>query len=343
MCIAYAAPLPEAELSRADQAPPGQATVPRGRRRRHRSRATSARSCAAATAPAWTVCCSRATARCTSRRPSPRRRPGRSSTCRSPSSAGSRPRSSRLRDAGIWVVGLDDAADRSLFDIGELAAEGICLVLGAEGAGLSRLVRERCDVVVSIPMRGRVSSLNVSAAAALADLRDRPPSGVSGSHRTPPRPPSWGPAAGISDRRATFRHVARSAQTAALRDLVRSRGLTGLESPGKILPSRPPASPKPRAVVQDGDESTLTCCAGLAQLAEHLICNHEVVGSIPTPGSHHQDRGDEQLGSTWSYPDITALGRRRGRTRPRATRRHRRTSGGTTTTPTARADHGCRV
>ncbi len=75
---------------------------------------------------------------------------------------------SRLRDAGIWVVGLDDAADRSLFDIGELAVEGICLVLGAEGAGLSRLVRERCDVVVSIPMRGRVGSLNVSAAAALA-------------------------------------------------------------------------------------------------------------------------------------------------------------------------------
>ena len=74
----------------------------------------------------------------------------------------------RLRDAEIWVVGLDDAADRSLFDLGDLAAEGICLVLGAEGAGLSRLVRERCDAVVSIPMLGRITSLNVSAAAALA-------------------------------------------------------------------------------------------------------------------------------------------------------------------------------
>jgi 23S rRNA (guanosine2251-2'-O)-methyltransferase len=74
----------------------------------------------------------------------------------------------RLRDAGIWVVGLDDAADRSLFDLGELATDGICLVLGAEGAGLSRLVGERCDAIVSIPMRGRLSSLNVSAAAALA-------------------------------------------------------------------------------------------------------------------------------------------------------------------------------
>ena len=74
----------------------------------------------------------------------------------------------RMKEAGIWVVGLDDGADRDLFDLGDLAAEGICLVLGAEGGGLSRLVRERCDLIVSIPMRGRLSSLNVSAAAALA-------------------------------------------------------------------------------------------------------------------------------------------------------------------------------
>nr|MBA3605950.1 23S rRNA (guanosine(2251)-2'-O)-methyltransferase RlmB [Acidimicrobiia bacterium] len=74
----------------------------------------------------------------------------------------------QLREHGIWVVGLDDAAERTLFDLGDLAAEGICLVLGAEGAGLSRLVRERCDLVVAIPMRGRIGSLNVSAAAALA-------------------------------------------------------------------------------------------------------------------------------------------------------------------------------
>lgn len=75
---------------------------------------------------------------------------------------------SRLKDAGVWIVGLDDAADRSLFDLGDLATDGICLVLGAEGAGLSRLVRERCDVVVAVPMRGRIASLNVAAAAALA-------------------------------------------------------------------------------------------------------------------------------------------------------------------------------
>ena len=74
----------------------------------------------------------------------------------------------RVREAGIWVVGLDDDAERTLFDLGDLAAEGVCLVLGAEGTGLSRLVRERCDMVLRIPMKGRLSSLNVSAAAALA-------------------------------------------------------------------------------------------------------------------------------------------------------------------------------
>ena len=74
----------------------------------------------------------------------------------------------RMKDAGIWVIGLDDAADRSLFELGDLAAEAVCVVLGAEGAGLSRLVRERCDLICAIPMLGRVESLNVSAAAALA-------------------------------------------------------------------------------------------------------------------------------------------------------------------------------
>jgi 23S rRNA (guanosine2251-2'-O)-methyltransferase len=74
----------------------------------------------------------------------------------------------QLSERGVWVVGLDDGADRSLYEIGTLATEPICVVLGAEGAGLSRLVRERCDSIVSIPMAGRVSSLNVSTAAAIS-------------------------------------------------------------------------------------------------------------------------------------------------------------------------------
>jgi len=74
---------------------------------------------------------------------------------------------SQLQAAKIWVVGLDEAGTRPLFDL-HLADEPICLVLGAEGPGLSRLVRERCDELVSIPMQGAVASLNVSAAAAVA-------------------------------------------------------------------------------------------------------------------------------------------------------------------------------
>ncbi len=74
----------------------------------------------------------------------------------------------RMKQEGIWIVGLDDAAESSLFDLGNLATDAVCLVLGSEGTGLSRLVRERCDLIVSIPMKGRLSSLNVSAAAALA-------------------------------------------------------------------------------------------------------------------------------------------------------------------------------
>ncbi|MGB0114187.1 MAG: 23S rRNA (guanosine(2251)-2'-O)-methyltransferase RlmB [Ilumatobacteraceae bacterium] len=73
----------------------------------------------------------------------------------------------QLKEHGIWIVGLDDGADRGLYEMGSLATEPICIVLGAEGAGLSRLVRDRCDSIVSIPMAGAISSLNVSAAAAI--------------------------------------------------------------------------------------------------------------------------------------------------------------------------------
>jgi 23S rRNA (guanosine2251-2'-O)-methyltransferase len=72
-----------------------------------------------------------------------------------------------LREKGVWTVGLDADADSSLFDL-HVATEPVALVLGAEGSGLSRLVRARCDVVVAIPQRGAIQSLNVAAAGALA-------------------------------------------------------------------------------------------------------------------------------------------------------------------------------
>ena len=73
----------------------------------------------------------------------------------------------RLREQGVWVVGLDMDGDDTLFDFA-LADEPVMLVLGAEGKGLSRLVRARCDTVASIPISGRLGSLNVAAAGALA-------------------------------------------------------------------------------------------------------------------------------------------------------------------------------
>ena len=67
----------------------------------------------------------------------------------------------------VWSVGLDERGEQSLFDLA-LADQSVMLVLGAEGRGLARLTRERCDVLVRVPMHGNVASLNVSAAATLA-------------------------------------------------------------------------------------------------------------------------------------------------------------------------------
>ncbi len=72
-----------------------------------------------------------------------------------------------LQKHNVWVIGLDEAGTRTIFDL-DLADQPICLVLGAEGPGLSRLTRERCDELVSIPMQGSVASLNVSAAGTVA-------------------------------------------------------------------------------------------------------------------------------------------------------------------------------
>ena len=74
---------------------------------------------------------------------------------------------SALAGAGVWVVGLDAGAKASLWDL-EIATEGLALVLGAEGTGLGRLTRQRCELLVSVPVAGPVESLNVSAAATLA-------------------------------------------------------------------------------------------------------------------------------------------------------------------------------
>jgi 23S rRNA (guanosine2251-2'-O)-methyltransferase len=71
-----------------------------------------------------------------------------------------------LKERGIWVVGTDGEALQTLY--GADLKRPLALVLGAEGSGMRRLTRERCDFLVRIPMAGQVESLNVSVAAGVA-------------------------------------------------------------------------------------------------------------------------------------------------------------------------------
>lgn len=91
-----------------------------------------------------------------------------------------------LKSEGMWIVGTDDAAEASLYDVD--LTTGIALVLGAEGEGLRRLTAERCDHRVKLPMLGTVSSLNVAVAAGIClyeclrqrSVLARPASGLPG-------------------------------------------------------------------------------------------------------------------------------------------------------------------
>jgi 23S rRNA (guanosine2251-2'-O)-methyltransferase len=71
-----------------------------------------------------------------------------------------------LKELGVWTVGLAGEASQA-YDEVDLTGPA-AIVMGAEGPGLRRLVRETCDFLVSIPMRGHVGSLNVSVAAGVA-------------------------------------------------------------------------------------------------------------------------------------------------------------------------------
>ncbi|MCR4771839.1 MAG: 23S rRNA (guanosine(2251)-2'-O)-methyltransferase RlmB [Oscillospiraceae bacterium] len=70
-----------------------------------------------------------------------------------------------LKDRGVWIFGTDADGDRPLWkaDFRDSAA----IVIGSEGKGMSRLMKESCDFLISIPMMGQVNSLNASAAAAV--------------------------------------------------------------------------------------------------------------------------------------------------------------------------------
>jgi 23S rRNA (guanosine2251-2'-O)-methyltransferase len=72
----------------------------------------------------------------------------------------------QLKETGYWIAGFDVESGRPMW---ELDFSGpTALVLGSEGSGLHRLVKEKCDFLASIPMRGKVASYNVSVAAGIA-------------------------------------------------------------------------------------------------------------------------------------------------------------------------------
>jgi 23S rRNA (guanosine2251-2'-O)-methyltransferase len=71
----------------------------------------------------------------------------------------------QLKEGNVWVVGADERADKTLYEAD--LPESIAWVLGAEGEGMRRLTRESCDLLVRIPMRGEVDSLNVSVSAGI--------------------------------------------------------------------------------------------------------------------------------------------------------------------------------
>lgn len=70
-----------------------------------------------------------------------------------------------LKNNGFWVVGTDASTDQTIHDID--VNTNLCVVIGNEGKGISRLVKENCDYIVKIPMSGHVNSLNASVSAAL--------------------------------------------------------------------------------------------------------------------------------------------------------------------------------
>jgi len=71
-----------------------------------------------------------------------------------------------LKDRGLWVVGVEGGTENLYSDF-DLKVP-LAIVLGGEGKGVRRLIREKCDAIVSIPMRGKINSLNVSVAAGIA-------------------------------------------------------------------------------------------------------------------------------------------------------------------------------
>lgn len=71
----------------------------------------------------------------------------------------------KLKDAGVWVAGADVGAERDLFASGMKFDMPLAIVIGNEAKGIGRLIREKCDFLIKLPMHGQLNSLNASVAA----------------------------------------------------------------------------------------------------------------------------------------------------------------------------------
>jgi 23S rRNA (guanosine2251-2'-O)-methyltransferase len=72
----------------------------------------------------------------------------------------------KLKQANVWVVGVEDTPGALLYNQADLTG-AIAIVIGSEGKGMSRLVKETCDFLIKLPMRGHIESLNASVAGGL--------------------------------------------------------------------------------------------------------------------------------------------------------------------------------
>lgn len=88
----------------------------------------------------------------------------------------------RLKDKGIWVAGVEDVPEATPYWLADLTGP-LALVVGSEGRGISRLVRQSCDFMISLPMRGKVTSLNAAVAGSIVlyeAMRQRIAGGLKG-------------------------------------------------------------------------------------------------------------------------------------------------------------------
>ncbi len=95
----------------------------------------------------------------------------------------------KLKEAGLWIAGADVGAQEGFYDTNLTGP--LAVVIGNEGQGLSRLVKERCDFILSLPMVGRINSLNASVAAGVilyevVRQRGQAAEGGVGSPQAPP-------------------------------------------------------------------------------------------------------------------------------------------------------------